>query len=341
MAPRSEGEFEIQLPESLRNAEKLELTVTGVRGFVIDEYSFRILPEQTKPQGQGQSGQLSCQEKADVIEIQSVGGVFTVDKRNGLLSAGQGGNAVLLQSPVLMVLPLNGDGEGVQMVGKDQKFKPYNSVCENWIAQSVTCLPGDELISIKVKGIYKEAEGIFEYRFHKNGEVTFVYDFTMLQDISPRQTGLVFTLPSSFTHLDWKRKGYWNVYPEDHIGALTGQAEAFDASLPVSGLAGPSKQPVKSWSYDQTAAGSNMFRSTKENIYSARLKDGSGQSVTVKSDGTQYVRAWIEGDAIRLLVAGYNNPGKENFLIPHAEKEYKPLRKGDKVQGKVTVSFHP
>ncbi|WP_419051789.1 glycoside hydrolase family 2 TIM barrel-domain containing protein [Parabacteroides goldsteinii] len=341
MAPRSEGEFEIQLPESLRNAEKLELTVTGVRGFVIDEYSFRILPEQIKPQGQGQSGQLSCQEKADVIEIQSVGGVFTVDKRNGLLSAGQGGNAVLLQSPALMVLPLNGDGEGVQMVGKDQKFKPYNPVCENWIAQSVTCLPGDELISIKVKGIYKEAEGIFEYRFHKNGEVIFVYDFTMLQDISPRQTGLVFTLPSSFTHLDWKRKGYWNVYPEDHIGALTGQAEAFDASLPVSGLAGPSKQPVKSWSYDQTAAGSNMFRSTKENIYSARLKDGSGQSVTVKSDGTQYVRAWIEGDAIRLLVADYNNPGKENFLIPHAEKGYKPLRKGDKVQGKVTVSFHP
>ena len=163
----------------------------------------------------------------------------------------------------------------------------------------------------------------------------------MLQDISPRQTGLVFTLPSSFTHLDWKRKGYWSVYPEDHIGALTGQAEAFDASLPVSGLAGPSKQPVKSWSYDQTAAGSNMFRSTKENIYSARLKDGSGQSVTVKSDGTQYVRAWIEGDAIRLLVADYNNPGKENFLIPHAEKGYKPLRKGDKVQGKVTVSFHP
>ena len=257
------------------------------------------------------------------------------------MSAGQGGNAVLLQSPALMVLPLNGDGEGVQMVGKDQKFQPYNPVCENWIAQSVTCLPGDVRISIKVKGIYKEAGGIFEYRFHKNGEVTFVYDFTMLQDISPRQTGLVFTLPSSFTHLDWKRKGYWNVYPEDHIGALTGQAEAFDASLPVSGLAGPSKQPVKSWSYDQTAAGSNMFRSTKENIYSARLKDGSGQSVTVKSDGTQYVRTWIEGDAIRLLVADYNNPGKENFLIPHAEKEYKPLRKGDKVQGKVTVSFHP
>ena len=35
--------------------------------------------------GQGQSGQLSCQEKADVIEIQSVGGVFTVDKRKRIV----------------------------------------------------------------------------------------------------------------------------------------------------------------------------------------------------------------------------------------------------------------
>ena len=227
------------------------------------------------------------------------------------------------------------------MTGENQKFDPYNPTCENWVAQSITCLPADDLVRIKVKGIYKEAEGTLEYRFHRDGNVTFAYDFTMLQDVSPRQTGLVFTLPSSFTHLDWRRKGYWSVYPTDHIAALEGEAEAFDTSLPVSGLAGPSKQPANSWSYDQTAAGSNLFRSTKENIYSAGLKNKSGRSITVLSDGTQHVRSWIEGDAIRLLIADYNNPGKENFLIPHAEKEYRPLRKGDKIQGEVTVSFHP
>ncbi len=341
VAPRSEGTFEIRLPESLWNTKMLELTVTGVRGYNIDEYRFGLLPEQQKPQEQIQAGKLSYMEKDDVIEVQSKGGMFTVDKRNGLLSAGQGNNVVLLQSPTLMVLPLNGEGGGIQMTGENQKFDPYNPTCENWVAQSITCLPADDLVRIKVKGIYKEAEGALEYRFHRDGNVTFAYDFTMLQDVSPRQTGLVFTLPSSFTHLDWKRKGYWSVYPTDHIAALEGEAEAFDTSLPVSGLAGPSKQPVNSWSYDQTAAGSNLFRSTKENIYSAELKDKSGRSITILSDGTQHVRSWIEGDAIRLLIADYNNPGKENFLIPHAEKEYRPLRKGDKMQGEVTVSFHP
>lgn len=341
IAPRSEGEMEVCLPNNLHNTEILELTVTGVRGFIIDEYRFRIFPEQIKQQEQKQVGKLSCQEKTDRIEVMSPSGSFIIDKRNGQLSSTHQGKTIIQQSPSLMILPLNGDGEGIQMTGKDQKFKPYNPVCENWIAQSITCLPGDDEVCIKIKGIYKEAEGVLEYRFYNNGEVTFAYDFTMLQDISPRQTGLVFTLPSSFTHLDWERKGYWSVYPEDHIGALQGKAAAFDHSLPISGLAGPSKQPSKSWSYDQTAAGSNLFRSTKENIYRASLTNGDGASVSIISNGTQHVRSWIEGDVIRLLVAGYNNPGRENFLIPHAEKEYLPLRKGDKVQGEVTLSFQP
>ena len=129
------------------------------------------------------------------------------------------------------------------------------------------------------------------------------------------------------------------MYPEDNIDALKGEAEAFDKSLPVSGLAGPSKQPSKPWSYDQTAAGSNLFRSTKENIYRAGLKSKEGNSVTVISDGTQHVRPWIEKEATRLLVAGYNNPGRENFLIPHAEKGYRPLKRGDKVEGVVKLAF--
>lgn len=338
VAPRSEGTFEIQLPESLRDTKTLELTVVGVRGFEIDRYCFQLLPEHLKPVVSA-GGKLACQEKGNVIEVQSNGGTFTVDTRNGLLFAGQGSDAVLLQSPTLMVLPLNGEGGGIQMTGTNQKFEPYNPVCENWVARSITCLSSDDLVRVQVKGTYKEAEGTLEYRFHQDGKVTFAYDFTMLQDISPRQTGLVFTLPASFTHLNWKRKGYWNVYPSDHIAALEGEAEAFDPALPISGLAGPSRKPANGWSYDQTAAGSNLFRSTKENIYSASLKSKEGKSVTVHSDGTQHVRAWIEGDAIRLLVADYNNAGMENYLIPHAEKGYRPLKKGDKVQGEITLSF--
>lgn len=339
VAPRSEGEFEIQLPASLHTTDAMNLTVTGVRGFTIDEYRFNLLPMKTAGKEESKTDNLSLNENESSIQIQSVGGSFTIDKRNGLLSAQREGKVLLQSSPSLMVLPLNPHGEGIQMTGKDQNFTPFNLVCKNWVAHTLSSTSSDEEITVVVKGIYQEAEGEFTYRFLANGEVIVRYDFTILKPVSPRQTGLVFTLPSSYTNLEWKRKGYWSVYPADHIGALEGSAEAFNTKLPVSGVAGPSQMPSVSWSLDQTAAGSNLFRSTKENIYSAILSNASGNKLSVISNGTQHTRSWIEGDAIRLLVADYNNAGNENFLISHAEKEYRPLKKGDRIAGEVRLRF--
>lgn len=339
IAPRSEGEFEIQLPESLRETKQMNLTVTGVRGFVIDEYNFDLLPVSVDAGKESKTGSLTCKENTASIQIQSIGGDFTIDKRNGLLSAKREGKELLQPSPSLMVLPLNPHGEGIQMTGKDQNFTPFNPVCKNWVAHSVSCVPTNNLVTVQVKGSYKEAEGVLEYRFHPDGELSITYNFTILQEVSPRQTGLVFSLPASYTQLDWDRKGYWSVYPENHIGALKGSAKAFNDKLPVSGVAGPSQQPTVSWSLDQTAAGANMFRSTKENIYSATLRNTAGDKLSVVSDGTQHTRAWLDGDVVRFLVADYMNAGNENFLISHAEKDYRPLRIGDKVQGEIRISF--
>lgn len=339
VAPRSEGEFEIQLPASLHTTDAMNLTVTGVRGFTIDEYRFNLLPVKTTGKEELRADQLTLNENESSLQIQSVGGSFTIDKRNGLLSAQREGKVLLQSSPSLMVLPLNPHGEGIQMTGKDQNFTPFNPVCKNWVAHTLSSTSSDEGITVVVKGIYQEAEGEFTYRFLANGEVIVGYDFTILKPVSPRQTGLVFTLPSSYTNLEWKRKGYWSVYPADHIGALEGSAKAFNTKLLVSGVAGPSQLPSVSWSLDQTAAGSNLFRSTKENIYSAILSNASGDKLSVISNGTQHTRSWIEGDAIRLLVADYNNAGNENFLISHAEKEYRPLKKGDRIAGEVRLRF--
>ncbi|MGL4227914.1 MAG: glycoside hydrolase family 2, partial [Tannerellaceae bacterium] len=118
--------------------------------------------------------------------------------------------------------------------------------------------------------------------------------------------------------------------------AISGHAEAFKKEMPISGLAGPSAQPTQAWSYDQTAAGSNLFRSTKERITEASLDNGRDR-IVVTSDGNQHARAWIEDGVIKFLIADYINAGSENFLVPHAEKAYRPLRKGDKITGKVRL----
>ena len=107
-------------------------------------------------------------------------------------------------------------------------------------------------------------------------------------------------------------------------------------ALPVCGLAGPEQPPTVDWSQDQTASGSNNFRSTKANIYTARLASpATGKAFTVTSDGQQHVRCWKEGDAFRLLVADYSNAGKGAYIEPHAALDYRPLRRGDRIQGTV------
>lgn len=337
--PRSVGTIEIQLPESLRCTEILELSVVGTRGFVIDQYCFRILPEKIDPVRKPIGGKLICEEREETIDIQTGRCLFSVNRRDGMLSVWSDGKEVLCQAPTLMLLPLNGEGEGIQMTGKNQKFTPFNPVCENWIAQSISYASSDKEIKVRITGTYKEAQGTLEYQICADGEVAIVYDFTALQELHPRQVGLVFTLPVSFTELSWKRKGYWSVYPKDHIGALEGSVKAFDSSLPISGLAGPSKLPSVPWSFDQTAAGSNLFRSTKENIYEATLRSVDGGVLGIISDGTQHVRTWVGQDFVHLLVADYNNAGRENFLMSHAEKGYKTLHKGDKVQGIINLVF--
>ena len=340
VAPRSEGELTIVLPEDARNADRLNITVTGVRGYEIDRYCFRVTPELTAtlPNKKG-ADKIASKETANEILINIGNRKFVVDKNTGLLTASCNGKTMLTQAPTLMVLPLNGNGEGIQMVGKDQNFAPYNPLCTNWVAQSIKYTIGKEMVEVNVTGSYKEADGNMSYRFYPNGKVCISYHFTLSQSMSPRQTGLVFTSTGSMSTLEWKRKGYWNVYPENHIAALEGKASAFDQSLPISGLAGPSKEPSNQWSFDQTANGSNIFRSTKENIYSATLSDDTGHHITVISDGTQAMRAWKDGDVIRFLVADYNNAGSETYLVSHAQLGYRPLHKGDVVEGTVKLSF--
>lgn len=159
--------------------------------------------------------------------------------------------------------------------------------------------------------------------------------------VDSRQSGLVFDLPESFRTLSWTRGALWTYYPEDHIGRPTGTAPAFYGT-PLVGLEGPLEKPSWPWSQDASEMGSNDFRSTKRNIHKASLSDDkSGLVAQVISNGEQAVRAWIEGDRVRLLVADYDNPGMEGFFWSHANQYRRPLKPGDRISGTVQLRLLP
>ena len=132
-------------------------------------------------------------------------------------------------------------------------------------------------------------------------------------NVSPRQVGIVFDLPSRFQTLTWKRKGYWSWYPENHIGRLQGTAVARPRTM-LPDLNGPRQQPGCDWLEDTVIFGSNDFRSTKHNIFSAGLTDDGHNHVRVNSDGTQHTRCWLEKDLTRLLVATHSTQGAESYF---------------------------
>lgn len=336
IAPGEKGEITIQLPENVRHTGTIDWIVTGVRGFEIDRYHFQTLPQTVNPEKPSHKGRIQIKETPDTYQVRTSSGIFHISKRDGLLTSTQNGKDCLLNAPALMVLPLNAEGEGIQMTGKNQTFKPYTPVCTHWIAHKVSLMEDGKNVRFRVEGIYKEAEGYMEYCFLPDGEVKFSYHFTMREDVSPRQIGLVFSLPATFDCIEWRRKGYWSVYPENHLGSLTGTAKAYNPSLGISGLAGPAKQPTTEWSFDQTEAGSNLFRATKENIYEAALSDDATK-IKVLSDGTQHIRAWRADNRICFLVADYNNAGNDTFLTSHSSLDFRPLKRGDEISGTVTL----
>lgn len=342
LAARSKGYFDIDLKNKMQLGNDILLKISSPLGFLIDEYSFPLVPELSNEPEVQKKGKLSIKEGLETLDIRNGKLKFEVDKSNGLLRVyDRQGNALINQGATLMLLPLNSEGRGIQMVGKDQNFEPFNPLCENWVCHSVSWQTAKDSVSIQVTGSYNEAAGEYEYVIKATGELHITYDFELKTGVSPRQIGLVFGLPRDFSTVSWKRKGYWSSYPNDHLGALIGEVAAFDMDMPISASAGPSAPPDCGWSFDQTDAGSNLFRGTKENILYADLSNLKGSKVKALSNGQQHFRAWIGQDkeSIRMLVADYNNAGREGFLSSHAALDYRALKRGEKVKGRVTLVF--
>jgi len=247
------------------------------------------------------------------------------------------GKPVLVGLPQLMILPLNPEG-GTQMTGGNQAFAPDTAACSSWKRGRTELHPDKYRTVIEVEGEYAEAEGGYTLFITTQGKLEVEYRFTCKTEVNPRQIGMVFTLPRAFDTLTWNRKGQWSVYPPEHIGRLEGTADAFPTKE-RTGPAGPAAEPSQPWSQDTTDLGSNDFRSTKENIHWATLSDREGEGLRVVSDARHHVRAWVEGDHVRLLVAYYNNPGAERFFRSHAAVEDKPLKPGDTIEDRIQLEW--
>ena len=337
--PASQGDLLIPVTDSDLDGKLLLVNIYSPRKFLIDSYLIPIgdAPPAEPPASSVNPGPLTWEKTGKNIAIKGNRFQYLIDANTGMISQALMDNHVVVTGgPRLMILPLNSAG-GTQMTGKDD-YEPSTDTCSNWKLLEIDSIENDRSVIISVKGEYEEAAGLYTMTIDGGGGLSLDYKFTCKQDVNPRQIGMVLDLSADYKNLTWNRKAPWTVYPVDHIGRAAGTARAF-VGTEISGSAGPRTQPAETWSHDCHALGTNDFRSTKENIYWASLTDNDGRGILVRSDGTQSTRAWVENEQVRLLVAGYINPGAERFFRAHAALEDKPLKKGDTVADKIILTL--
>lgn len=333
LAPGQKGSLAI--PVNDRSASNcLAIKFVDPRGFVADEF---LIPVGEQAQNRMERiAKVKTRLKKGKRELDISGKNFLcrIDTSTGaILSLVKDGHKVLSGGPWLMALPLTGGG---CYPNHNADTPVFNDFCHAWNASSVDAVTEGDDVKITVKGSYDEFEGEYTMLINANGELTVNYDFTSKIDVNPRQVGMVFETPQGYDTTFWRRNGIWSVYPDDHISRPVGTARSFYDEVPAK--VNPRIAPTWPWSHDHNELGSNDFRSTRRNIWYAGVEnaDGNGK-ITAVSDGGQHWRAWKEDTATRFLVADFVTAGDELFLAGHYAPYRKPVKKGDKVTGSVTL----
>jgi len=234
---------------------------------------------------------------------------WDIDATTGQLRAGSvKGRTILVGQPAFMLLPLNDAGCAPVDLGV---WTPLNDLAGTNVSGAVTLTPSSSVLRIK-------------------------YDFVSKEEVNPRQWGLVLYVDRRCDTLTWRRAAQWSLYPPDHIGRPEGVARArAQADLPPY----PARQPGHPWSADPTGLGGNDFASTKACIREAALQNREGYGIRVRSDGRQAVRAFVDGDRIGLLVAGFHTGGGDGFFNPHFAQERQPVQPGAHLRDEVRVEL--
>ena len=336
--PRSTGELTIRPKRADLAGRQLSLRFHSPRGFLVDAYHLPIgkpLPLAEARPKIGTAGKLDLRTTEETITVTGKRSRWILDRKTGMVRQVQlDRRIVLVGGPVLMVLPLK-NGKCAQT--HSARIPPFNETCGQWQAATVQAEQTDDGVRIRVEGTYEEATGSYVLRISHAEQLTVEYHFLCQRKINPRQIGIVFDLPKTFDTLSWRRRAQWSVYPPDHIGRPAGQAKAFrGAEWPKTAYRQPPPWP---WALDSNALGTNDFRATRTGILRASLQDAKGYGIQVRSDGRQSTRAYVEGERVRLLVAGFSTGGDDRFFGKHLTAERRPLVKGSALQDRVQIEL--
>ena len=342
IAPRTTGTLNIKT--KLKDGDELSLVFYSNKGYIIDQFDIHVGKKKALPSAHAVKGSvIKVKKVGDRLVLKGKNFICNFDTKTGMIvSLTKNGKKVIRDGITLVVAPLKGGG---CFPNHSADTPAWDPVCANWKASGTKVTKTADAVKVVVTGKYTEAEGTLTYTINGNGIIKVDYDFTMLSKVDPRQVGLSLNLDGRFDQVSWERTANFSGFPKEHIGRLRGTAPAFYAGKPNYKVDEKGtvhrkfirKQPNHPWSEDCNELGSADFRGTRTGILFYQLSARNGDAVTILSDGKQAGRCRVDGDKVRLYSIDIDTGGAELFLGSHLGYLRKPLAKGAKIMGSMTL----
>lgn len=315
MLPGTQGT--LRIPHAVKG-DSLTLTMRDRRGFDLSVWKiprvyspYYMMPELAK----GEVEVISSDSSYQIISRETQ---YDFCRKTGmLLSISKNGEKIITGPVDMYAIPHLKENEVIDYIPQERTESEVGFTSDplaDWIVESESLKYTDRGVSITVRGKYGENLAELTYSIDKNDRLRVDYVLNIFKiGNSIRQIGIGFHLPEEYNKLSWKRKSVWSVYPDDHIGRTEGSTKAFYPETQSKYLE-QRIVPEHSYNKDGNEYGSNDFRSTKSCLITGKLINGSGDTVTIESNGKQHLRAWILPDATSFLIANYSDAGNEFYL---------------------------
>jgi hypothetical protein len=330
-------------PRQWKQGDVVSLKFSSAAGFLYDEYNIPVDPAPiTLAAPAGPAPQLA--ETPDQITVTGADFVISFDKKAGAISNGAfKGTTLLKGGPNLNIIGVTlRDWAVKQISAKTDGNEAVISIAGTYAAAPEGAAgrggrgapptvpsPGNSTVEVR-----------FEVRIDGKGALVTRYTLDKF-DLTPPETrvtpwnntnaggyqeiGVSFLVTGQVDQLTWRRKGYWSVYPEDHIARTYGTAARRGHTPQVN------VKPNWSWSQDETPAGvgTNDFRGQKENIYFA--------SAVVSSSKLAVRAESIGSDAVRLEALASSQPNSDLRMNINNLWNYRNLGLGNYMKPPVIV----
>lgn len=267
--------------------DSITVDFIALDGSLIDSYLLTVgTPAIDYPAGIAGGSTLRVDTSADLVTIAGSGFMIPFSKSTGLIDNATVGKETVIVSGPYLNLDINFNhltGPEVRKVSSHLTTLPAD-----WKMDRFDYAKDGSDIRVTTTGRYGDITVAYNILISPSGNIDISYTTGNLPNGYVRETGLMFTLPDSFTSLAWERDGYWDCYPDNSMSPGKGTVQLLNPAVVSYG-----QRPEQPWSLDThdyyywADAGADCDRpltmaakAMKENIHYYTLSS-SGQPATL------------------------------------------------------------